>query len=178
MAYRVSVGMNEQPEATPTRVAVGTHVEVELVTASGESEHMAFDIVPDSDADFAAGFLGVGTPLAQAIVGQYAGSRVPYTAADVVQVRVLAVASSVHAPAEDAAAKRQAVIREAVSRSDLEDTLRLALTVDVKWGDYDPDGLKANWDSSPVPQGEKSPAPREDEPPVPRGKESPAPRGG
>jgi hypothetical protein len=105
-----------------------------------------FDIVPDSDADFAAGYLGAGTPLAQAIMGQPAGSRVPYRAADIVEVRILTVTPSVNAPSGQAAANRQAVIEEAVSRSELADTLRLALTVDVKWGDYDPDALEANWD--------------------------------
>jgi hypothetical protein len=132
--------------ATQLQVAVGTHVEVELVTESGASEEEAFDVVPDDDADFAAGFLGAGTPLAQAIMGQPAGSRVPYRAADIVAVRILSVCRSVDAPSGEAAAHRQAVIDAAVSRSDLADTLRLALTVDVKWGDYDPDALVANWE--------------------------------
>jgi hypothetical protein len=137
-----------QPEPAPAQVAVGTHVEVELITESGASEQMTFDLLPDQDADFAAGFLGAGTPLAQAILGQRAGSQVPYRAADVVAVSVLAVTPSVSVPSGDAAAKRQAVIDEAVSRSELADTLRLALTVDVKWGDYDPEGIEANWDRS------------------------------
>jgi hypothetical protein len=119
---------------------------VELLTESGTSEEEAFDIVPDRDADFAAGFLGAGTPLAQAIMGQSAGSRVPYVAADIVEVRILTVTFSVDPPSGEAQAKRKAVIDEAVSRSNLADTLRLALTVDVKWGDYDPEGIEAHWD--------------------------------
>jgi hypothetical protein len=137
----------EEPcDAVQIQVAIGTHVEVELVTESGASEAEAFDIVPDDDADFAAGFLGAGTPLAQAIMGHPAGSHVPYSAADIVRVRILSVTPSLEAPSGEAAANRQAVIDEAVSRSELADTLRLALTVDVKWGDYDPDALEANWD--------------------------------
>ena len=136
--------MSVQQEA---RVAVGTRVEVELVTASNESESLAFDLVADRDADFAAGFLGVGTPLAQVILGQSAGSRVPYQAADIVAVKVLSVAPSAYSPPEDAAANREAVIRQAVSRSNLADMQRLALTVDVKWGDYDPEGIEEHWDS-------------------------------
>ena len=31
--------------------------------------------------------------------------------------------------------------REAAARSDLEDTVRLALTFSSKWGDYDPEGI-------------------------------------
>jgi hypothetical protein len=138
--------MAEEQSTTQLQVAVGTHVEVELVTKSGAREKEVFDIVPDSDADFAAGFLGAGTALAQAIMGQCADSRVPYTAADIVEVRILTVGPSVNAPSGEAKANRQAVIEEAVSRSELADTLRLALTVDVKWGDYDPDALEANWD--------------------------------
>jgi hypothetical protein len=33
------------------------------------------------------------------------------------------------------------VIQEAVERSEALDMARLALTVDVKWGAYDPDGV-------------------------------------
>jgi len=138
-------GINGQSEAAQIQAAVGTHVEIELLTGSGDSEPMAVDVVPDSDADFASGFLGVGTPLAQAIVGQCAGSRVPYLKADIVEVRILAVTPSLDSPSGDAASSRQAVIDEAVSRSNLADTLRLALAVDVKWGDYDPEALEENW---------------------------------
>ncbi len=137
---------NGQPEVAKTRVAVGTRVEMELLTESGESEPLAVDVVPDNDADFASGFLGAGTPLAQAIAGQQAGNRIPYRKADVVEVRILAVTPSLGSPSGDAASSRQAVIDEAVSKSNLADTLRLALSVDVKWGDYDPEALEKNWD--------------------------------
>jgi hypothetical protein len=43
--------------------------------------------------------------------------------------------------APDAASARGAVIQKAVDKSDLQDTLRLALAVSVKWGDYDPSGI-------------------------------------
>lgn len=137
---------HRESEAAPIRAEVGMHVEMELLTATGESEAMVVDIVPDKDADFASGFLGAGTPLAQAIAGQTAGSLVPYRMADVVEVRILAVTPSRETPSEDAASNRQAVIDEAVSKSNLADTLRLALSVDVKWGDYDPEALEKNWD--------------------------------
>ena len=107
MRERLSDENDGQAEAAQTPVAVGTHVQLELLTESGTSEAMAFDVVPDSSADFAAGFLGAGTPLAQAILGQWAGSRVPYRAADIVEVRILAVTSSAHSPDDDTAAKRQ-----------------------------------------------------------------------
>ena len=61
------------PQENPMLVALGTHVEVELIDESGASEHLAFDLVPDEQADFANGFLGAGTPLAQAIWGRTRG---------------------------------------------------------------------------------------------------------
>ncbi len=146
MTDRLYDERNRQPQAAEGQVAVGTRVEMELLTASGESELMAVDVVPDGDADFASGFLGAGTPLGQAIVGQRAGSRVPYLKADFIEVRILAVTPSLDSPSGDAASSRQAVIDEAVSKSNLADTLRLALSVDVKWGDYDPEALEKNWD--------------------------------
>jgi hypothetical protein len=138
---------NRQAKDARMPVAVGTHVDVELVTEEADAEQMAFDVVPDSKADFGAGFLGAGTPLAKAILGRRAGDRVPYQAADIVEVRILSVAPATAPPPGDTAASRQAVIDEAVSRSNLADTLQLALTVDVKWGDYDPEGIEKNWDS-------------------------------
>jgi hypothetical protein len=139
---------DEQPQVAQLQVAIGTHVRLELHTASDESESLEVDIVPDRDADFSAGFLGAGTPLAQAIMSQLAGARVPYQAADVVEVSVLEVSASVDAPSADTASSRQAVIDRAVSRSNLTDTLRLALAVDVKWGDYDPEALEEGWEPS------------------------------
>jgi hypothetical protein len=60
--------LNETKQDTrvPVRVGPGTHVQVELVDEAGNTEHLAFDVVPDAQADFAHGYLGIGTPLAQA----------------------------------------------------------------------------------------------------------------
>jgi hypothetical protein len=126
-------------------VRVGTRVAVELIDDAGGAERLAFDIVPERAADFSAGFLGAGTPLAQAILGKTAGSVVPYSLADVVAVRILTVEPSARAPVPGAAEAREAALREAVDKSNLEDAVRLALTVDVKWGNYDPEGIEPNW---------------------------------
>lgn len=133
-------------------IAIGVHAEVELISESGENERLAFDIVPDADADFSAGFLGVGTPLARAILGQQAGNIVPYPVGDVTQVKILRVADSSRAPSDDVAVDRQAVIQRAISKSDLADAIRFALTVDQKWGDTDPEGIASNWEE---PSGEE-----------------------
>jgi len=128
----------EQATNVPLRVELGTHVEVELVDELGTSERLAFDIVPDNQADFAHGFLGVGTPLAQAILGQPAGSVVPYQVGDMAKVQVLSVTKAVLTPPADVEAKRQAVIRQAIAQSEQISDMAFALAVGSKWGDYDP----------------------------------------
>jgi Transcription elongation factor, GreA/GreB, C-term len=146
------VNLSERPEPEDeiqTVVRIGTRVEVELVNDSGGAEPLAFDIVPESAADFSAGFLGAGTPLAQAILGERVGRVLSYKLADVMAVRILSVKPSERAPEAGAAEAREAVLREAVNKSNLEDAVRLALTVDVKWGDYDPEGIEPNWSGPP-----------------------------
>ena len=131
-------------EQNPLTIVVGTRVEVEMLDLQGSTERLAFDVVPNSKADFAAGFLGAGTPLAQAILGHHAGELVSYAFADIGAVRILAVEASERAP--ESVASRDAVIRKAISNSNLDDAVRLALTVDVKWGDYDPEGIASHWE--------------------------------
>jgi hypothetical protein len=125
----------------PGLIALGTRVDVEMVSELGDSERLTFDIVPDRAADFAAGFLGAGTPLAQAIMGRPAGSVVPYRVGDMAEVHILAVALSERLAAGDAAEARQALTQGAVERAKLDEMVQLALTVNVKWGDYDPEGI-------------------------------------
>ena len=140
----------QESNVTPIPVAIGTHVEVELVDESGAGELLAVDIVPDNQADFASGFLGVGTPLAQAILGQPAGSVVPYKVGDILQVRILKVASNASAPPDDVEAKRQAVIQQAIAQSELVSDMAFALAVGSKWGDYDPGEIAPDQGEPPV----------------------------
>lgn len=137
-----------EPNEPPIEVAVGVRMEVELVSESGAREQLAFDIVPDSEADFSSGCLGVGTPLAQAISGQRAGSVVPYRMGDIIEVRILTVGVGGRSATKNVAADRQAVIQKAISKSDLADAVRFALTVDQKWGDTDPEGITSNWEET------------------------------
>jgi hypothetical protein len=123
-------------------VALGTHVEVELIDETGGSEPLAFDLVPDEQADFANGFLGAGTPLAQALWGKSAGAVVAYRQGDVVSVRVVQVTIAARVQEENVAAKRQAVIQQAVAESERISDMVFALAVGSKWGDYDPGGAK------------------------------------
>lgn len=125
----------------PGLVALGTHVEIELISQASEEERLAFDIVPDAAADFATGFLAASTPLAQAIMGRPAGAVVPYRQADIVEVRILSVRLSQRPADETAAEAREAATQEAVTRAKTDELVQLALTVNVKWGDYDPEPL-------------------------------------
>jgi hypothetical protein len=126
----------------PGLVALGTEVEVELVSRDDETEILTFDIVPEQAADFDAGFLSITTPLARAIVGRSAGAEVPYRMGDVVRVRVLSVKRSQRRAELDAAAERDAATRDAVQRAKTDETIQLALTFSSKWGDYDPEPLE------------------------------------
>jgi len=137
-------------DASSVLVAIGTHVEVELVDESGAGELLAVDIVPDNQADFSSGFLGAGTPLAQAILGQSAGNVVPYKVGDILQVRILKVTSNASAPPADVEAKRQAVIQQAIAQSELVSDMAFALAVGSKWGDYDPGEIAPDQGEHPV----------------------------
>jgi len=127
-------------EEGPPKVGPGSSVEVELVDESGTAERLSLVVVPDREADFIAGRLGVSTPLAQALLGRQAGSVLAYRMGDYVQARLLSVTRGA-VPRSDAEANRQAVLQEAIDKSEMAETLRLALTVDVKWGSYDPEGI-------------------------------------
>ena len=124
------------------QVTLGTHVEVELIDETGATEPLAFDLVADEQADFANGFLGAGTPLAQAIWSRCASEVVAYRLGDVVSVRLISVTHAERIQEEDVAAKRQAVIQQAVAESERISDMVFALAVGSKWGDYDPGGVK------------------------------------
>ena len=136
--------LNETKEeaSVPLTIGPGTHVQVELVDEAGDAERLEFDIVPDAQADFSHGFLGIGTPLAQAILGQTAGSAVPYRVGDIAQARILSVTLDVQTPTADIEAKRQAVLRQALAQAEQVSDMAFALAVGSKWGDYDPGGAK------------------------------------
>jgi hypothetical protein len=133
---------------TDLEAAIGTHVQVELFNQAGKREPLAFDVVEDAQADFERGFLGANTPLARAIMGQRAGATIPYTMGDIARVHIVSIAPSSNAPPEDAAQKREQVIRQVIDKSDLANAISYALSFDSKWGDYDPEALARNWTES------------------------------
>jgi len=130
----------------PAQVTLGKSVEIELVSESGETERLAFDIVTDAEADFARGHLGVTTPLARAIMGHTAGSLLPYHVGDAVEVRILSVglpevSQGATPSSPDLDAQRQAIISKAVARSEVLNDVAFALAAGSKWGDYDPEAV-------------------------------------
>jgi len=123
---------------------------VELLSRSGKSERLSFTLVEDRQADFAAGFLGEGTPLARALVGHTQGELLPYAVGDLRSVRILSVDVSGRSPEENVAARRKAVLRQAVDHSDYVNAMIYASSVNNKWGDTDVAGLDPEqWTGKP-----------------------------
>ena len=140
--------MSEQAAPQPEIVAhLGSHVLVELLDASGEAQPLEFDIVPDQAADFSHGYLGLSTPLAQAILEKPAGVTVPYRQADILQVRILSVAPSTSLPIADLAQQREEAARKALQQVQQTSAMIFASSFSGKWGDYDPDGI-AHWEET------------------------------
>jgi hypothetical protein len=140
--------MSDQP--TPQQeslVQPGSHVLVALLSDSGETQQLEFDLVPDSSADFSRGYLGLSTPLARAILGQPAGAEIPYQQADIIQVRVLSLTPAENIPLADLARQREDAARKALQQVQQTSAMIFASSFSGKWGDYDPDGI-AHWEES------------------------------
>lgn len=131
----------KKPSTSPTIVAPGMHVEVDLVSKKSEKQRLSFVIVPDDKADLSAGFLGTGTPLAKAILGQGVGSEVPYPVSDLRAVLIVAASEAGPAPTDKASTRREAVLKEATEKAEFTTAQIFATSADTKWGDYDADAL-------------------------------------
>ena len=124
------------------KVEVGCYVEVELIDDRGQSEALAFDIVPEQAADFDAGRLGENTPLAHVILGEATGSLIPYSLGDIQSVRILQIQPGRTEALEDTAAQREASLQKALNAIARTDAAIFASSFSGKWGDYDPVGLE------------------------------------
>ena len=138
-------------QAPPPTVQPGSHVVVELLAASGETQQLEFDLVPEESADFSRGYLGLTTPLAQAILNQPAGATLPYQQADILQVRIISVSDPAPLPLADLAQQREEAARKALQQAQRTDAMIFASSFSGKWGDYDPDGI-THWEET-HPQG-------------------------
>lgn len=123
------------------KAGVGRHVEVELLSHSGENEKMVFDIVPEPSADYARGYLSENSPLAKALTGHVEGETIPYTMDELYAVHILKVAESKETPLEDLAKDRQTKYAQAVRDAEHTQAVNFASSFSGKWGDYDPDSL-------------------------------------
>jgi hypothetical protein len=123
------------------RVRVGCRVVIKLLARTGEGEQLAFDIVDDEQADYRAGFLGVSTALAQAILGEKPGIMIPYFTDDLMGVEILSIRESSRVPSDDAAARRGTAVKNAKDQIEFTNAVLFAASVDTKWGSYDADGL-------------------------------------
>jgi hypothetical protein len=145
------------PPETPSQIVQpGLSVQVEIAYHPGaepEKERLEFVIVPDELADFSAGFLGQGTPLAQAILGEPVGRTVPYFTGDALSVSILSASETSKAPDQETAARRQERLRQALEQSDRTSAMIFASSFSGKWGDYDPQGIE-KWDPDKPDEGE------------------------
>jgi hypothetical protein len=136
-------------------VQLGSHVLVELLDAAGETQQLEFDLVPDQAADFSRGYLGLSTPLAQAILDQPAGATLSYQQADILQVHILSITPSTSLPLNDLARQRESAARKALQQIQRTDAMIFASSFSGKWGDYDPEGI-THWEETHPPEDDES----------------------
>ena len=123
------------------QVGQDSHVVVELIDEDNNREKMEFDLVADSAADFDNGRISVNAPMGQAIRGKSVGNVVDYVKGDIRKIHIVQVTPLAHKVADDAAARRQAILDEAVRRAEQTNTEMFAASYDGKWGDYNTEGM-------------------------------------
>jgi hypothetical protein len=123
------------------KIKVGCEVEVELVDRIGNKERLKVVIVEDKAADFSQGYLSENTPLAKAILGEKAGTTIPYLKDDILSIHILSVTKPTHKPPEDAAEKREAMMQKTLKKVQDTNAIVFASSFSGKWGDYDPDSI-------------------------------------
>lgn len=121
-------------------VDLGMRVNLDLITTEGV-ESLEFVLVPDAFADIRLGFLGIGTPIARAILGHKAGENVPYQNDEIHEVQIKHVSPSSHPPPKEILERRQDTLRKAIDQSDRTNAVIFASSFSGKWGDYDPSGF-------------------------------------
>ena len=142
------------------RVQPGSCVEIRLLSRSGEGERLEFDLVLDEQADYQSGFLGIGTALAQAILGEEAGITVPYFTDELMAIEIISIRESTRNAAGNAAVQREAALKDARDQIEFTNAALCATAMNTKWGAYDADGLDfEEWKSR---QSEKFPATGDD----------------
>ena len=131
--------MSDKPR---TQVGQDSHVAVALIDEEGNSEPLEFDLVGDSAADFASGRLSVNSPLGKAIRGKFVGDVVPYVMGDICQVRIISAHPLENKVGDDAAARRHAILDEAIRKAERTNADMFASSYSGKWGDYSTDEVE------------------------------------
>jgi hypothetical protein len=122
-------------------ITIGCHVELNLMTREGDRDRLNVDIVPDETADFSQGFLGTGTPLAKILLGEKAGTVIPYLKDDIYAIEVLSVTPSTVEPPNDMDKIRKANLARTIHEVEHTNAVVFASSFSGKWGDYDPGSL-------------------------------------
>ena len=128
-----------QSRSGEEQIGIGMHVVIEMRSADGGNERMAFDIVPEHAADYGAGFVGANTPLAKAIRGKFAGATVPYNIGDIVEIQIVDVAPAEPSSPDDSVARRQAAYDETLRKAERTNAEMFASSYGSKWGGYEMD---------------------------------------
>jgi hypothetical protein len=131
------MAMDQQSEP----IRIGSQVEVILRDREGKQERLTVVIVPPEAADFAQGYLGQNTPLAQILLGEKAGTIIPYLKDDIYSIEVVAVVEAAVMPDGAAAKKREASLKKAMRQVEDTNAMVFASSFSGKWGDYDPDSI-------------------------------------
>jgi hypothetical protein len=122
-------------------ISIGCQVEVILRDRAGKQERLIVVLVPAEAADFAHGYLGMDTPLAQVLVGERAGATIPYLKDDIYSIEIVSVTTSEAQPPTDAVKKREASLKKAMREVQNTSAIVFASSFSGKWGDYDPDSI-------------------------------------
>jgi hypothetical protein len=122
-------------------IDVGYRVEVILMDRQGKPEHLAVTIVADDAADFAQGYLGQSTPLAQALIGEKVGTTIPYLKDDIYSIEIISVNKAETDAPKNIARRRQAAVKKAIREVEDTNARLFASSFSGKWGDYDPDSI-------------------------------------
>jgi hypothetical protein len=122
-------------------ITVGCQVEVDLLDRAGNKERLRVVIVLDESADFAHGYLGENTPLAKVMLGERAGTTIPYLKDDILGIEILEVTRPTNQPPDDVAEKREAMMKKTMREVEDTNAMVFASSFSGKWGDYDPDSI-------------------------------------
>ncbi len=122
-------------------ISTGCEVELELTDRSGNIEHLKLVIVDEKQADYSHGYLSENTPLARAVLGERAGTVVPYLKDDILSVKILKVNKAASVPGDDTVGRRKARLLKNLRTVEDTNAMVFASSFSGKWGDYDPGSI-------------------------------------